>query len=191
MKKRYFVLGASVVLAIALAVPALGGPSNPVATTAASAKSTAKKALKKAKKANKKAKGAQATADQALSAANNAQNSADGAQATADSAQAAATAAQATADQALQEAQNPTGTKLGLQRVTGTTPNDSSDPKSALAVCPTGKDLTGGWGFISATDDISFQGTLPFYEASFALAFEDPATASNWQVTAVSACINE
>ena len=42
MRKRYTVLGLSAFLAIALAVPALGGPSNPIAHTAS--------ALKKAKK---------------------------------------------------------------------------------------------------------------------------------------------
>ena len=51
MKRRYVLLGLASILAIALAVPAMGGPSNPLATTAASAKKTAKKALKKAKKA--------------------------------------------------------------------------------------------------------------------------------------------
>jgi len=51
MKKRYTVLGLSLVLALALAVPALGGPSNPIASVSASVKSIANKALKKAKAA--------------------------------------------------------------------------------------------------------------------------------------------
>ena len=38
MSKRYTVLGLSVVLALALAVPALGGPTNPIASISASAK---------------------------------------------------------------------------------------------------------------------------------------------------------
>ncbi len=46
MKKRYTVLGLSVFLALALAVPALGGPSDPIAQVAGSGG----KALKKAKK---------------------------------------------------------------------------------------------------------------------------------------------
>jgi hypothetical protein len=51
---------------LALAVPALGGPSNPIASVSASVKQTATKALKKAKAAQK-------TANSALSAANSAQ----------------------------------------------------------------------------------------------------------------------
>jgi hypothetical protein len=51
--KRYLVLGLGAVLALAVAVPAFGGSSDPSATTSASAKKTAKKALKKAKQANK------------------------------------------------------------------------------------------------------------------------------------------
>jgi hypothetical protein len=197
MKKRYFVLGAAVVLAISLTVPALGGPPNPVSSAAKSVKSKANKALKKAKKANQNAKAAQSTANQALNdagaaqtTANGAQTAAEGAQTAADAAQTAAEAAQATADQALAEAQTPTATKLGLQTVTDSSPSNSND-KSAIAVCPAGKDSTGGWGFTSATPDVKFQGTLKFYEATVALGFEDPATASNWTVTAQAACINE
>ena len=69
MKERYFVLGLAIVLALALAIPALGGSSNPSATKAASAKKTANKALKKAKAANKAANQAQGTANQALTEA--------------------------------------------------------------------------------------------------------------------------
>ncbi len=79
MKQRYLVLAFSIVLAVAVAVPALGQSSEPTATSAASAKKLAKKANKKAKKANKKAK-------QANQAANAAQGSADAAQASADEA---------------------------------------------------------------------------------------------------------
>jgi hypothetical protein len=53
MSKRYLVLGLSAVLALAVAVPAIGQSSDPTATTSASAKKTAKKALKKAKQAKK------------------------------------------------------------------------------------------------------------------------------------------
>ena len=45
MKSRYTVLFLSLVLALALAVPALGGPTNPIASISASVKSTANKAL--------------------------------------------------------------------------------------------------------------------------------------------------
>jgi hypothetical protein len=191
MKKRYLVLGAAVVLAISLTVPALGGPSNPVSTAAKAAKDTASKALKKAKKANRNAKAAQSTADQALSDAAAARTAANNAQTTANEARTAAEAAQATANQALTEAQNPTGTKLGLDRVSDTSANDSNSPKSAVAVCPTGKDTTGGWGFVSNVPNVKFTGTIPFYEATVAAGVEDPATGANWSVSAFGACINE
>lgn len=67
MRKRYLVLGASLILAMTLAVPAFGGSDNPVAGTSASTKKAnhhghhhhhdvAHKALTKAKQANRKAK---------------------------------------------------------------------------------------------------------------------------------------
>ena len=64
MKARYTIFGLSVFLALALAVPALGGPSNPVAHTAS--------ALSKAKKAITLANNAQNTANTANSTANSA-----------------------------------------------------------------------------------------------------------------------
>ena len=88
MRKRYLVLGLSVFIALAVAVPAIGD-SGPTASTAASSK----KALKKAKKALKKAKQAQNAADDAQSTADGAQTAADNAQTAADTAQQAADAA--------------------------------------------------------------------------------------------------
>jgi hypothetical protein len=61
-----------VLLALAVAVPAFGGASDPTATTSASAKKLAKKALKKAKKANKRSKRALNTANEAIDVANQA-----------------------------------------------------------------------------------------------------------------------
>jgi uncharacterized phage infection (PIP) family protein YhgE len=98
MKNRYFVFGLSIVLALALAVPALGGPTNPVASLSASAKSIANKALKKAKKAQKTAEAAQSSANNAQSTADSANSAASKAQTTANGASAAAAKAQSTAD---------------------------------------------------------------------------------------------
>ena len=112
MKKRYAVLGLSVVLALALAVPALGGPTNPIASISKSTKAIAKKALKKANKAQKTANNAlnaansasstansaSSTANSASSAASKAQKAAEGAQSTADGAQNSANGAQSSAD---------------------------------------------------------------------------------------------
>ena len=65
MKRRNALIGLSAVLALSLVVPALGGPSNPIAEKALSLS-----------KVNKTAKRAQRTADSAQSAANSAQGTA-------------------------------------------------------------------------------------------------------------------
>ncbi|HEU4393582.1 MAG TPA: hypothetical protein VFR04_08115 [Solirubrobacterales bacterium] len=161
MKKRYAVLGLSIVLALALAVPALGGPSNPIASVSASVKSIANKALKKAKAAQTAANNAQNTANAASGAAAAAQKDATAAQkdataaqktattaqstattalTTANSAKTAATAAQATADSALASAN---GKMSGEQFVSGS----SVEGSGASVGCPAGKTPTGG-GFI-------------------------------------------
>ncbi len=53
MQKRYVILSISVVIALAVAIPALAGSSDQ-ASKSASVKTTANKALKKAKKANQR-----------------------------------------------------------------------------------------------------------------------------------------
>jgi hypothetical protein len=144
MKRRYVVFAMSAFLALALAVPALGGPSNPVADVSATAKKTAKKALKRAKAAQQSADQAQNTANQAENAAENAQSTADGAQTAAQNAQAAAEAAQATAD-----------SKFGdtIQRVGAGTAVDSNTPKTDTATCSAGEQPTGGGWFSTGTGD--------------------------------------
>lgn len=84
MKQRYAILGLGVFLALALAVPALGGPTNPIANISASAKGIANKALKKAKTAEKTANNALSVANSANSAASSASGDAKKAQTTAD-----------------------------------------------------------------------------------------------------------
>ncbi len=74
MSKRYAVLGLSVVLALALAVPALGGPTNPIASISAN---------DEIKKVQGEAKNAQTSANAAKTAATNAQNAANAANANA------------------------------------------------------------------------------------------------------------
>jgi len=69
MKRRHALLGLSAVLVLALVVPALGGPSNPIAEKALSLS-----------KVNKTAKRAQNTANSAQSAAGNALGVANGKQ---------------------------------------------------------------------------------------------------------------
>src|SRR5215203_1083205 len=160
MKKRYTVLGLSLVLALALSVPALGGPSNPVASVSASVKSIATKALKKAKAAQTAANNAQNTANSASAAAANAQKDATAGQkdaaaaqkaanaaqgtantalGTANAAKTAAAAAQASADKALNVANGKMSGEVQVEGDEGTT--------FGIAGCPSGKVPTGG-GFI-------------------------------------------
>jgi hypothetical protein len=53
MKNRFVILGLSMVIVVALAIPALAGSSD-LASKSASVQTTAKKALKKAKRANRR-----------------------------------------------------------------------------------------------------------------------------------------
>jgi hypothetical protein len=148
MSRRYAVLGLSVVLALALAVPALGGPSNPVASISASAKSTANKALKKAKAAQSTATAAQNSANSAQNDATkalneakkaqttgtNAQNTANTAKTTADAAKAAAAAAEANANTRIKES----------TQVSESVAESATTPKFTSVSCPSGEPVLGG-----------------------------------------------
>jgi hypothetical protein len=190
MKSRYVVLFLSVVLALALAVPALGGPTNPVASVSATIKQTANKALKKAKTAqatansaaaaaaaaqssadaaNKAAgtagttaKGAQTTATAAQNAAKTAQTTADGAKAAAATAQTAANAAKAAAD----AAQATANTKFGNTETTyGTSsPITNTASKSDFVICPSGEQVTGGGFEVTGT---GANDVVPTYNNSY------------------------
>jgi hypothetical protein len=166
MKKRYTVLGLSLVLALALAVPALGGPSNPIASVSASVKSVANKALKKAKAAQTAANNAQNTANSASNAAaaaqkdatagqtaakaaqttaNTALSTANTAKSTADAAKTAAAAAQTTANSALAAANSKMSGEVQVEGEPGTT--------LAVAACPSGKVATGGGFILTGADN--------------------------------------
>lgn len=203
MSKRYLVLGLSVFLALSLTVPALGGPSNPVAEISASAKKIAKKARKKAKKANQNAKAAQQSADQAQNTANgaqgtandaqgaaaNAQSTADAAQSaannaqsTADGAQAAANAAQATADSKLEDTTQVFGTASA---------NNSNAAKLASASCPSGAEVTGGGYTIGGSDPDEAAAQLEFaYGSGWIVQAQriEGTTANNWSLQASVMC---
>jgi hypothetical protein len=163
MKRRYAVLGLSVFLALALAVPALGGPSNPVAGVSADALTIAKKALKKAKAAQKTANaaqsaasGAQNTANTALTeakkgvsaaaaaqtSANNAQASADSAKKLAEEAGAAAAAANANAENRIESAVQRSDTIAANTEVS----------KGKSATCLSGETTLGGGFFIGGSN---------------------------------------
>jgi membrane protein involved in colicin uptake len=155
MSKRYAVLGLTAFLALALTVPALGGPSNPVASISASVKATANKALKKAKTAQQtantanttansaltEAKTANTTANSALTEAKKAQTTATGAQTTANTAKSTADAAKTAA--AAAEANANTRIKES-EEVAETAASSTTSPKFTSVSCPSGHPVLGG-----------------------------------------------
>jgi hypothetical protein len=175
MKKRYTVLGLSVFLAIALAVPALGGPSNPVAHTAS--------ALSKAKKAIGLANSAQGTANTALSTANAAKTAAATAQTAANAAKTAADAANANANTRL----------IGTTRRIGTATTNTAGSKSTSVSCTGSNEVPTGGGYVMG-------GTAPagavvtdseptFYNDGWFVAGDNQSgIATAWSLSAVVEC---
>lgn len=163
MRKRYAILGLSVFLALSLAVPAFGGPSNPVSSAAVSAKVSAKKALKVARSAKKKAKAAQASADAAQGTANQAETDAQKAETDAQKGISDAAAAQTSANTAETDAQtgitnaaaanaNANGRLKSADLVIGTaTALNTDNSKTASAACPSNEPILGGGYFVNGT----------------------------------------
>jgi cytoskeletal protein RodZ len=208
MKSRYAVLFLSLVLALALAVPALGGPTNPIASISATVKQTANKALKKAK-------AAQNTANTALSAANSAQSSADSAQKTANSAQTTAKAAQTTAN-AAQSTANAAQTAVKTAQTTadsaksaaaaaqatanskfgntfsefGPTEGPNTTSGASFVVCPSGSQVTGGGYETSGTGAKEVVATFnsSYGDAWLVALGRIPGQADTWSVRAVVVC---
>jgi hypothetical protein len=178
MRRRYIVFGLSATLALALAVPALGGPSNPVASSAASAKKLANKALRKANEANAAAQSAQSTANQALSTAQSAQN--------------AAQSAQTTANQANTHASHITDEDLGLTLVTGngTSANTGGlDSATAIADCDTQTPIS-AMGAVTSGTTTALTGAFIFYEP-VATGKEIVNTGATFDIVAQGFCIND
>lgn len=206
MSKRYAVMGLSVFLALALAVPALGGPSNPIADTSATAKSIAQKALRKAKAAQRtansakskantalsnaasaqtSANGAQNTADNALSAANAAQSDANAAQTSANAAQSSADAANANANNRLQGASFNIGT---ANPASGT---NTTDTKSASVECPSNQVILGGGYFVNGNSNaVTVTRSQPavFYANGWAVTGEEIGGTPSWSIQASVMC---
>jgi membrane protein involved in colicin uptake len=195
VKNRFMILGLASFLAVALAVPALGGPSNPVADGAASAKKTATKALKQARKAKTLAKNAQtsadsaqATADAAQTSANDANTAAGNAQTTADAATTAAADAQTAADAAQATADSKFGS---INNVEGDpSPSDNSDKSLIFATCSGDDAATGGGFIVSGTGANDSHVTFNSgYIDSWGVAAEDGGSnASNWSITPTVRC---
>lgn len=210
MKKRYMVFGLSVVLALALAVPAFGGPTNPIATVSASVKSIANKALKKAKNAqstansalstassaSNDAKGAQSTADKALTEAKkalttgtNAQTSANTAKSVADAAKAAAAAAQSAADSANANANTKVSGSTEVLGTIGTSNNTT--PKSSSVNCPSDQPVLSGGYFIegesnkvTVVDNNNQLYGHGWFVTAEAISGQNPT----WRITAIAMC---
>jgi hypothetical protein len=208
MKRRYTVLALSLILALALAVPALGGPANPVASISASVKQIATKALKTAKSAKK-------TANSALTAANGAQGTANSAQGTANSAQGAAKSAQSAADAAKKAAEGAQGTANNAQNTANAAKKAAEDAQTSaneklgetfsefggfdgpnttsgnnLALCPAGSEVTGG-GYTTSGEGANE--VVPIYAASygdawFAVLERIPGGTKTWSVEAIAVC---
>jgi multidrug efflux pump subunit AcrA (membrane-fusion protein) len=217
MKKRYTVLGLSLVLALALAVPALGGPTNPVASISASAKSIANKALKKAKAAEKTANSALATANSANSTANSAasdaktaeseakkaqttantangtattaKTTADAAKTTADAAKAAAATAQTAADNANANANNRV---ISSEEVLGaTSASNTVATKSSSADCPASDVVLGGGFFTSGeTNKVTVidNNNQLYGHGWFATGEAISGFTPTWSITAIAMC---
>lgn len=181
--KRYMTLGFAMVLALSLAVPALGGPSNPVASSAV----TVTQALKKAKKAKSAADAAQATANSAQSAANAAQSSANQAQNTANT-------ANTTANNALAEAADVSANDLNMDLVFDSSASDSTTPKSVSLTCDlAGQEPISGNGSVGLgivpPEEVDYDGAT-WYLGLHAIAHEETAFAGNWIVTIDGNCID-
>ena len=203
MKKRYTVLGLSVFLALALSVPALGGPSNPIASVSASVKSIANKALKKAKAAQTAANNAQNTANAASSAAGAAQKDATTAQKEAGTAQKEAKAAQSTANTALSTA-NTAKTNAATAQTAATNAQNTANGKMSgevqvegeegtfgIAGCPSGKVPTGGGYIITGSDNNAATVTESTQYGSAWIVFANQikgTTGSSWGVVATVNC---
>jgi hypothetical protein len=196
MRNRYLVFGLSIVLALALAVPALGGPANPVASISASVKTIATKALKKAKAAQKTANAAQVAANAAQSTANSASTAADKAQKTANGAQTTANGAQVAADnakKAADAAQASADTKFDHTNFEQGDPVSGSGESAIVgAGCPTGESPSGGGFVLAGTDsnkvrvDLSSQ-----YLNGWIVSADNIAghTGESWELSSVAICV--
>jgi hypothetical protein len=215
LKRRYVVLSLTVVLALALAVPAFGGPTNIVSAltkvkktankalkqagaasaAAAAAQSTANSAAGEASTASKAAKAAQTTANDGLTAAKAAQTTANSALTTANSAKTDAAGAKATADAAAAAAaaaQATADSKFGqVDTVTGPASALNKSNGLSFAECPAGSVLTGG-GYRTSGGGTSE--TVPFWNGPYGNAWLADLegiggeAAATWSVVGLAQC---
>jgi hypothetical protein len=199
MKKRYAVLGLSVVLALALAVPAFGGPTNPLATASSSIKGTANKALKTAKaaanSASSAASGASSDAAKALTEAKNGVTAAGKAQTSANTAQATANSAKGIAEEAKSaaaaaEANANTRIKSSTEVAGESSAEDTTATKFASAICGSGTVILGGGYSVGGTAQsvtVSESGEALYGGGWFVAAHTITGTPT-WKITALAMC---
>lgn len=189
MKSRYVVLCLSLVLALALAVPALGGPTNPIASISASVKQIANKALNKAKAAQSAANAAQSTANSALNTADAAQKTANTVQTAVKTAQTTANSAKTAADAAQATANSKFGNTTSV--FGGGTGSSTSNSKFEIVSCPSGQQITGGGYETSGTgsDSVTAEYTGSYGDAWLALLERiNGQAATSWGVRAIAIC---
>jgi multidrug efflux pump subunit AcrA (membrane-fusion protein) len=204
MSKRYMILGLSVVLALALAVPALGGPSNPIASISASVKQTANKALKQAKQAKKLANTANSNAAKAQETAEGAKTAAAGAQTTANGAQTTANGAQSTASGAKKIAEEAKAAAVAANanansRIEGSyanfgeaTETNTTTQKFAGAECNSESDpILGGGFFVGGTSEqvtVTTNEIDPIYGDSWFVGARAITGTPSWSLQASILC---
>jgi hypothetical protein len=197
MSKRYAVLGLSVVLALALAVPALGGPSNPIASISASVKQTANKALKQSKQAKKLANTASSNAKIAQEAAEGAKTTASGAQTAASGAQTTATGAKKIAEEA--KAAAAAANANANSRIEGSyanfgeaTETNTTTSKFAGAECDSASDpILGGGFFVGGTSEqvtVNTSEIDPLYGDSWFVGARAISGTPSWSLQASILC---
>jgi hypothetical protein len=187
MKRRYAVLGLSVFLALALAVPALGGPTNPVASISASAKSIANKALKKAKQAQSTANTANSTANTALTEAKKGVSAAAAAQTTANTANTTANAAKKAAEEANANAESRI--QSAVER-SDSTESNTETTKSESALCEENETALGGGFFVGGASNsvtvVSNEHTL--YGSGWFVSARAISGTPSWSLTTYVMC---
>jgi hypothetical protein len=203
MSKRYAILGLSVVFALALAVPALGGPSNLIAKTSANVKKTANKALKNANSAKKTANAALSAAGSAQSDANKAQSEAVKALTEAKKGVTAAAAAQTTANTAKSTADaaktaaaaaeaNANSRLKGAVQVFGESSGEATTITRAASVSCTGRPvLGGGFSVGGAANKVTVtQSEEQLYGGGWFVIGQTIAGQGtpSWSITAVAVC---
>jgi hypothetical protein len=201
MKSRYAVFFLSLVLALALAVPALGGPTNPVATISASAKKIANRALNAAKAAQSTANSALSNANSAQNTATSAQNAAKTAQSTATSALNSAKTAQGTANEAKTSAAEAKTAAANAQATAnskfGSTFSEFGEESGVnttsgvgFAFCPSGSQATGGGyqTFGTGNKEVVPVIDTAYGDAWLAVLNRIPGQADSWSVQAMVVC---